>query len=173
MFKKILVPVDGSHPAEDALETAADLAKQLKSDLVLCHALLYGAPIEQLKETAKDKGFLKDVEKDLEEGVVIPPAVAGGAAAPPQTLNDEALEKFANLLLEQAKKRIGKKGAKSVKTQILEGSPADAITKFAKKEKVDLIVTGSRGFGDVKSILLGSVSHDLIKQSDIPCLVVK
>eukprot|EP00999_Lentomonas_sp_LEN2_P003141 NODE_990_length_1073_cov_60.719873_g946_i0.p1 GENE.NODE_990_length_1073_cov_60.719873_g946_i0~~NODE_990_length_1073_cov_60.719873_g946_i0.p1 ORF type:complete len:277 (+),score=60.47 NODE_990_length_1073_cov_60.719873_g946_i0:92-922(+) len=50
--------------------------------------------------------------------------------------------------------------------------PREGILACAKKESVQLIVTGSRGQGMIKRALLGSVSTDILHNSDIPVVVV-
>ncbi|MBK6265958.1 universal stress protein [Marivirga sp. S37H4] len=53
-------------------------------------------------------------------------------------------------------------------------SPADTIFEFAKREKADLIVMGSKGRTEMASMLLGSVTEKVINyDTDIPLLVVK
>ena len=58
-------------------------------------------------------------------------------------------------------------------SKILHGKPASQITEFAEKEKIDLIVIGSRGHGGLKGAVLGSVSNTVMKKSKVPVLVVK
>ncbi len=53
----------------------------------------------------------------------------------------------------------------------LDGSPAREIAE-ASSEGVDLLVTGSRGYGPMTRVLLGSVSRKLVEEAPCPVLVV-
>jgi nucleotide-binding universal stress UspA family protein len=55
---------------------------------------------------------------------------------------------------------------------LLEGDAAEEILRLARSRDVDLIVMGSRGFGPVKSAILGSVSNRVLRESDRPVVVV-
>ncbi|HWR39196.1 MAG TPA: universal stress protein [Patescibacteria group bacterium] len=58
-------------------------------------------------------------------------------------------------------------------SQVLYGHPAEELIKYAEQERIDLIVTGTRGQGGFASLLLGSVAQKLVKYSPVPVLVVK
>jgi nucleotide-binding universal stress UspA family protein len=58
-------------------------------------------------------------------------------------------------------------------TELLEGSPAEAVLEIARNRDVDLIVVGSRGLGAVKGALLGSVSSEIVHHADRPVLVAR
>lgn len=47
------------------------------------------------------------------------------------------------------------------------------IVEYAKKHKIDLIVTGSRGVTGFKKMLLGSVASGVVTYAHCPVLVVK
>ena len=52
------------------------------------------------------------------------------------------------------------------------GSPSESIAERAVAIGADLIVVGSRGLGSIGSMLMGSVSRELVKRSTVPVTVV-
>ncbi len=82
------------------------------------------------------------------------------------------LTKNAEKMLNSAKKYCEDQDVKFT-SKITQGKPADKITEFAKKEQVDLVITGSRGFGGIKSAILGSVANSIVHKSKVSVLVVK
>ena len=74
-------------------------------------------------------------------------------------------------VLDSAKKILGSTTFK-VHEELLEGSEAEAILTVAENHQADLIVMGTRGFGAVKGMLVGSVSRKVIHLSTCPVMVV-
>jgi nucleotide-binding universal stress UspA family protein len=64
-------------------------------------------------------------------------------------------------------------GRVELETIVADGHPADEILRAAKNGGADLVVTGARGLGPVKRLLLGSVSERVLHGADCPVLVVK
>ncbi len=60
----------------------------------------------------------------------------------------------------------------SYKTGTVVGHAAEEILKAAKKEKVDLIVMGSRGHGTLGALLMGSVANKVVAHADRPVMIV-
>jgi nucleotide-binding universal stress UspA family protein len=58
----------------------------------------------------------------------------------------------------------------SVSTGVMVGHPADALAGVSAD--VDLLVCGSRGYGPLRAVLLGSVTHALLRKAQCPVLVV-
>lgn len=63
--------------------------------------------------------------------------------------------------------------ASRVETVTRPGSPADEIVDAAKELGADMIVMGSRGWGGVRSVLLGSVSERVTHLAHCPVLIVR
>jgi len=61
----------------------------------------------------------------------------------------------------------------SAETDVLEGPPAEALLNAANAHEADLIVVGSRGFGQIKGLVLGSTSNHVVHNATIPVLVVR
>lgn len=59
------------------------------------------------------------------------------------------------------------------KLEILHGYPGPTIIEYANKEKVDMVVIGSRGLNSLQEMVLGSVSHKVMKRLNCPALIVK
>ncbi len=97
---------------------------------------------------------------------------AGAGIAPVPAEVIESVYNKAKSDVEDAKKQASDKGV-NAEGVVLEGDPAGAILDYATKNKVDLIVTGSRGLSTFKRILLGSVSTRIVQEAKIPVLVVK
>lgn len=57
--------------------------------------------------------------------------------------------------------------------KVLRGEPGPAIVEYANEEEFDLAVLGSRGLNSLQEMVLGSVSHKVVKRVNCPVLIVK
>lgn len=144
MFKKILIPVDGSVSSFDALDTGIDLANNLKADIVII----------TVTQTTSVQGW--SVDPDIKTSS--------------DTVNEE--KKMAAHILDMAKIKAEKATGK-VEAYNKLGYPCDTIVQTAKATGCDCIVIGSRGLSGIKHMLLGSVSEKVAQMSNIPVLIVK
>ncbi|MBO0588925.1 universal stress protein [Sporosarcina sp. E16_8] len=62
-----------------------------------------------------------------------------------------------------------------VKTKItmLKGNPSQEIIKYVNLEEIDQLVIGSRGLNTFQEMVLGSVSHKVMKHVNCPITIVK
>ena len=58
-------------------------------------------------------------------------------------------------------------------TVLSHGDPSDQILVIASKKKCDCIIMGKRGLGRLQRMLLGSVSEQTARLSNIPVIIVK
>jgi len=56
---------------------------------------------------------------------------------------------------------------------ILHGEPGPTIVNYANNHSFDLLIVGSRGLNSLQEMVLGSVSHKVVKRATCPVLVVK
>jgi nucleotide-binding universal stress UspA family protein len=80
--------------------------------------------------------------------------------------------KEAEKILQKALEAVSKIPGE-VHTEILEGSPAEAILDVANTREVELIVMGSRGSGRLKGLLIGSQSQKVVQHAPCPVLIVR
>ena len=74
--------------------------------------------------------------------------------------------------VEQARARLARPEV-DVSAEVLRGRPATVIVDAARNWRADVIVVGSRGHGMIESMLLGSVSAEVIDHAPVPVLVVR
>ena len=96
----------------------------------------------------------------------------------PQRIQGHALEVLEEDLKEEADRifdecRVFFDNANiPVKTIVLYGSQGPALAEAAEKEKADIIIMGTRGLGNLGSLVLGSVSNAVIHNTSLPVLLV-
>jgi nucleotide-binding universal stress UspA family protein len=119
MFKKILVPLDGSEIAAKVLPQVVELAKTFKAKVTLCHVCYSGV------------------------GAMI------GEATPATIKGAEAQEqKFCKTFLAKAGQDLKDQGL-DADWACADGVPAQQIIAFAQAKNYDLIVMGTHGAGEV------------------------
>jgi nucleotide-binding universal stress UspA family protein len=85
---------------------------------------------------------------------------------------EEDVRQAADDIVEHARGRLARPGLEVV-GEVHRGRPATAIVDAAKAFHADIIVVGSRGHGTIESMLLGSVSAEVVDDATVPVLVVR
>lgn len=157
MFKKVLVPLDGSLFSNRALPYAIDIAKRFNAEVVL---------LQVVRETP-----------------MISPAVSSEATA---MASPEATQIIVESAKQQDKRKIGR-AKRYLRTKLKQvtahginatyqamlGEPAKTIIKFSKKESIDLVVMTTSGKSGLKRAFLGSVADEVIREPGIPVLAIR
>jgi nucleotide-binding universal stress UspA family protein len=147
MLKTILVPIDGSSNANRAVDFASDLASKYDAKIVLIHAADY--PFGRLPDELHDYAVSEHIDGPDEVGTVI--------------------EK----ILASAELRAANAGAKETSHESIVGDPEQVILDAATAFDADLIVMGSRGLGEVRGLLVGSVSEKVLHNAKVPVTIVR
>jgi nucleotide-binding universal stress UspA family protein len=147
----ILVAVDGSAEAEDALDYAATIAAATDGSLTIAHAV--DPAVYQKGGTEPVSGFSDADRRLLVENV-------------------EDAEERGMDILDDAAERARDRGHDPA-TELLYGDPAVAVPDYADAEGIDTIVVGHRGRSERAGLLLGSVAKDLVERSSLPVTVVR
>ena len=145
MYQKVLVPLDGSDLAEAALPQVRNLAA--------------GGFIGEVI-------LLSIIEIDL---MGIPSTRAGVIDLP--ALRKDHFDRSQEYL---EKIRSGlSAGGINVKTEAVEGKPAQTIVNYAEANDVDLIVIATHGYSGMKRLMFGSVALRVLHDSHVPVLLIR
>jgi len=173
MFKKILVPVDGSSHSIKAAELASDLAAKYGAEIILLHVLLRGHMPDGLRRALEVESG-PSAHKKPGHLVNIPQEIMARVKDRKTTqLSIEALDIIGKFLLSNVAAQCAAKGVAKITQKVEEGYTAQVILAVAQSADVDMIVMGSRGLSELKGLLLGSVSHKVSQLSSCTCVTVK
>jgi len=153
MYKQIMVGIDGSKYAEDALDKAIEIARTDGAKLVIEHVF-------DLPET-----HLRLAGVTNREGTL-----------PPNDLPipEEITAQYGPLLKRYAEKaRL--RGVNDVHSEIMPifGNAGAGLLMYSELKNSDLLIAGSRGLTGLKRALLGSVADYLVRNSECDVLIVK
>lgn len=159
MFKKIMVPFDGSEHALRALEVACGMVAE-SPDAVLCVVGVASSTVAQ-SATGTDGGqqiagvpaFLADHEEY-------------------RHLIDSVLDQQREHIAGQVKETVSFLGGRVTVDVTVASSIAGGIVSYAVDNGCDLIVMGRRGLGTLRG-MLGSVSYGVLHSAEIPVMTVK
>jgi len=85
---------------------------------------------------------------------------------------DKEIETRAQAALDKVKEMFQQAGF-SLETAVERGDIGRAICRLAEEGKFDLVVLGSRGYGELANIFIGSVSHKVLHLCRCPVMIVK
>jgi nucleotide-binding universal stress UspA family protein len=145
MFRRILVPLDGSARAEKAIPVAARIARHCNATLVFVEVVL--PPVEFGTYSPDRTVPLKPSAFDRREGTA-------------QSYLESVISNY-----EEDLDGIG------VKLELLVGAASHEVYETIRLEAIDLIVLCSHGETGLKRWVYGSVAQELMRHSSVPILV--
>lgn len=145
MYRKILVPLDGSELAEKVLSHATALAKATRAEVTL-------ATVVQLT---------------LGAGAAKLDAMPEAAAEHKEALRAEAL-----IYLEKVQRDLKGQGVVA-HCAALEGDVAAEIITFAERNGFDLIAMATHGRSGIGRFVMGSIAEKVVRATIKPVLLIR
>jgi len=145
MYKRILVPVDGSVPSDQALAEAIDLARHLKARMHLVHV--------------------------VEPWVMVAPETMPSTVHEVA----ENVRRLGAKLLQDCEEKAAKAGIEAETSLVeMPGGPAgEAIVNRANEVGADLIVCGTHGRRGLRRLVMGSDAEHIVRRASVPVLLVR
>lgn len=148
IMKKICIALDTSPSAQKIAELGYDYAKALGAQVTLVHVV--NDPIYYTMNYDPIMGYDGFLTSDVIELV-------------------ESHVKEAARFLEASVKHLKNK---KIETIVLDGDTAEAILKFAATWGADLIIMGTHSRSGLENLIMGNVAVKVIKQTEIPVLII-
>lgn len=144
VYRKILVPLDGSGWAERAIQHAVQIARHHEAELVLLH--VYQPPMREYADQM----------------------ILAGVSELANQIRDRA-EQYLIALRNQLRQE-----GVNANYVVIEGiSPAGAIADFVKSEEVSLVVMCTHGRSGLARFLFGSVAQKVLQEVRVPVMLIR
>ena len=149
MYRKVLVPLDGSEMAECTLGEVKALVKDgFAGEINVLNIVKIDIPWTEIKSE------MVSAEFDF------------------NALRTQAFA-VARKYLAAVETRLSSEGIK-VKTDAIEANrPAETIVEYARKNGMDMIIIATHGHTGLKKMLLGSVASGVLNESHVPVLLIR
>ncbi len=150
-MKKVLIALDYDPTAQKVAEVGYELAKSMGAEVTLLHVI--SDPVfYSSSDYSPIMGFSGYLNND------------------PLQLNTMEVLKSASLnFLAKSRNHLGDS---AIHIDAEEGDVAETILKTAKKIHADLIVMGSHSHKWLESIVMGSVTGEVLKHTTIPLYII-
>lgn len=97
------------------------------------------------------------------------PMVASGAALDEESLRTSMIEKVVGEVKQFVK---GQAPDLDIEVVVTEGDVAEVIARVARERSADYLVVGTKGRGALSRLVLGDTTHDILKRTPCPVVVV-
>lgn len=175
-MRHVIVGTDGSIGAGKAVALAGELGAKTDADILIVHVIALG-PLSKREHELAVTEYASEILAHLPEFTA--PDTAGrpslsGALSREGEIADAVRTIIGEHVLAHAEHTARAAGARKVHTVLAHGDdPAACIISVARDNAADAIVVGSRGFGELRALLLGSVSHKLANAATCTVIIAK
>ena len=143
-YKKVLFCTDFSENSDYAFEFAFGIARRDEGLLYILHVIPHNPQQEMIRGYISED-ILENIQKSLE-----------------QELDDDYKEHYTKKIEDAVRFEVITKS----------GREDEEILKFAKDEKVDIIVAGTHGKTGFEHVFFGSVAEKVLRHSPFPVFVI-
>jgi nucleotide-binding universal stress UspA family protein len=154
MYKKIMLPLDGSKLAECVLPHLDFIVRGCEESSVFLVRVAVPAHIPHGPHT---DGASIYTEKE---------------ASAAQNQLDKTEKTEAERYLNSLASRLKYDNA-TLKTEVLVGSAADSLADFASKNNIDLIIMSTHGRSGISRWVLGSTADRVLRSSCVPVMMIR
>jgi len=148
LFKKILVPVDGSHSCLHAKMLAFSIAKKFKSKVTVVHVISH-----------------EFMHPELKAQYQLPPSILHKI--------DESYLKAGKQIIRNAEEMFREAGIDVDARLVTYEDPAEFLLQLVKDEGYNLVVIGNRAKHQSARHSLGSITEKVARHAECPVLIVK
>jgi len=149
VYRRILVPLDGSQLAEAVLPHAVAMASRFQASLTLLQVVTpvtFAATMDPLTASAAEVTLAMEAEEDSEKGA----------------------EKYLGEVVQRPEMKDI-----PVQMEVVEGMAAMKIVRRAKAGDVDLIVMSTHGRSGIRRLMFGSVADQVLREAGLPILLIR
>lgn len=143
MYKRILVPLDGSKLAESALPHAREVCTET-AEILLLEVIRLPMPI-----------MTPDISMSL------------------PVVDTEELKNEAREYLKGVAGKLKKEGLRVSYDVVEADDVADAIVNYAREHNVDLIVQSTHGRGGLSRLVFGSIAEGVLRKTSCPVMFIR
>jgi nucleotide-binding universal stress UspA family protein len=154
MYKKILVPLDGSELAECVLPHVEGLIENCRIKTIIFIRALKPEPMMSRGSYTTSEVDFKRIEENTK-------------------VIEEEKKISAEGYLAQVADRFSKYGTATLQTKVVVGDVADSLVDYASKNDIDLILIATHGRSGISRWVRGSIADRILRASRSPVLMVR
>jgi len=154
MYKKIMVPLDGSELAECVLPHVKAFVDAFGiNEVLLVRVIEPVKPDLRVYDNIFDEEFIQQAQKIWRDV-------------------EKQERTSAKAYLDQISDRIKQKGS-TIHSEVLVGDVAKSLSDYTESNDIDLIIMATHGHSGVKRWIMGSVADKLLRSSSLPVFMVR